>query len=125
LIEEWMGLDFLEMGLLLILLRIALLELVEQVLPFVGDLAAVHADFLCGGRCDDFSLVEVVAALLGFVIQPLEKGCDRLIGLWVLPEALELWVVLVATGFATQHFLGEQGFAPGGDEPCWIEVLWV
>ena len=100
-------------------------ELAMEVLPFVGHLTSSDRDFPAGVRNRDFGRVEVIAARLGFGVQTAEEFREGSNGVGVGFEAGELGVVAVAAGRALQDLLGEQGFAPGGDEALGVEIAGV
>ena len=123
--EEGVGIRLGQRAELAVEAGVAGAEFGEEVLPFILELAAGFGDLAAGARAGDFGGVEVVAAAGGFVGECGEEGGDGVEGFLLRAEAVELGVVAVAAGFSGEDFLGEECFAPGGDESAGVEVAGV
>jgi len=69
----------------------------------------------------DLSGIERISSLPGFVMDRPQIGRDRCQRRSALPEPGKLWMRTVALRLAVQHFLGQQGFSPKGNEALLIQ----
>jgi hypothetical protein len=103
--------------------RVADREFREQVLPFACQLAAGHGDRFDRAHRPDLAAVEGVASRCRLGVDRRKVGVDRQPRRGVGMEALELRMAGVAARPAAQDGLGQQGFAPQGEQPLAIEIL--
>ncbi|GAA1416332.1 hypothetical protein AUR04nite_28350 [Glutamicibacter uratoxydans] len=99
--------------------RIPQHQLAQQVLPFNVPLAAGQLHEFATPplrRTQDFGRVEVVAALLGFVPDPLQVMADSHQWFGLFFEAHQLRVFGVAPGFTGKDLLRQQRFTPTGNQ---------
>ena len=102
-------------------LRRPLSQLRLQVIPLVEQLTVRLWNPSRESPPGDLGRVEVVAATLGFVGEAGEKRGDRCKRISLRVKADELGVMAVPLSPSGEDFLGEQGFAPGGDQPLRVE----
>lgn len=103
-------------------LRGAFTQFGFEMAPFVEELTAGFGDAAVEGAARDFPCIEVVLARFGLARDGGKKRGDRgaRIRLFLKPE--ELGVMAVTLGTTGEDFLGEQSFAPGGDEALGVEI---
>ena len=123
--EEGVGIRLGQCAELAVEAGVAGAEFGQEVLPFVLELAAGFGDLAAGARAGDFGGVEVVAAAGGFAGKGGEEGGDGGEGFVLGAKTEEVRVVAVAAGFSGEDFLGQECFAPGGDESAGVEVAGV
>jgi hypothetical protein len=92
------------------------------VFPFVKQLTLVRFDLALEFARRDFGGVEAVSTALSFLCDAEQEGSDRRQRPRVRTESGELWMMSVTTRATREDFLGEQGFAPRGDQAFGIEV---
>ena len=92
-------------------------ELGGAVLRFEPELAGGHRDGCrMGDGAVDTGAVEAAATAVGLVGHRVEVSRNRGLRGGVLPKAVELGVVPVAAGLASQYLAGEECVTPDGEE---------
>ena len=101
----------------------AVLELSQQMAPFVAHLATGHRDEQLPMDRAYFTPIEAVAPPLGFAVNHLQITGERREWLWMLPESCELGVMPVAASAAAKYCLRQQRLAPKCYQAPRIEIF--
>lgn len=99
----------------------------EQMHPFERELPVADGEGRQRGGefSGDLGAVESVAAAVGLVGDASEVAADGGERVGLFAKAGELRVFGVSAGLAGEHFLGEEGFAPAGDQGDSVELAGV
>ena len=100
-------------------------QLAEHMIPFKLELTARGGERRDRARSADFAGIKTIPAACGFVVNTAEVSADRRHGRCGTPEALELWMVAIATGRSGEDCLREQRFAPEGDKAARVKIDWM
>jgi hypothetical protein len=101
----------------------ASIQFLPQVLPFEIELATGDGEALRSSRATDLCRGEAIAAVRSFFVDDVQIFGDGAERRRMFAEAQQLGMALIALRLSPQYGLGQQGFAPQGDEAAPIEVF--
>ena len=95
----------------------------QQVIPLVHELAARDRDVIGALGTADLPRFKRVAATNRFCVNATKVIGDRAAGRGLSAKSMQLWMMPVAVGSASQYSLRQEGFTPQSNEPAGVKVL--